>query len=295
MYYYKSLIENQQLYSVIKANNKFTQPHMPYWYNLISQMEYDFLAQQKDIIVENDLQVFEFPKKWESHKKYFFIYNYYYLQLVHEIVNKLNCPYKWMNLYEWKKFFPFFVLNEKRIESSMKEDHDNAYLTRTLKDETYLGKDILKNGMYFPFFYQRKGDKEIPLFGSHRIYSLLKCLQENDDIKFLCIDLTKFVTFYYHIEVTIDKAAFLQKINFPSYLPCFCVETLVENSNLYKTTSNNQQICWEYFRRFNDSIGTIISNYSNFIKPNQIFNNINLWEQFIKEPFSYQPALELFN
>ena len=66
---------------------------MPYWYNLISQMEYNLLTQQKDIIIENDLQIFEFPKKWETHKKYFFIYNYYYLQLVHEIINKLNCPY----------------------------------------------------------------------------------------------------------------------------------------------------------------------------------------------------------
>lgn len=290
--YYKSIIE-QELYSIVATSDDKKIPRMPYWYQLISKNHYEDLKKEKPII-EADLKRFDFPLLWGEDKKYFLIYNYYYLQMVHEIVNKLPCSYKWINLHEWKEKFPSFVLDEERLISSMQGDSGNAYLERTLANRPTLGRDILRNGMYFPFFYQRQGNKEMPLFGSHRIYSLLACLKPEDDIKFLCIDFTRFVTYYYHLDVTKDKAQFLKRMNFSEKMPCFTVDRFIDDSAVYKTLSNNQQICWEYFRCFNDTLGTRMFENRHLVKPNPVFNDEKAWEKFIKSPFNVQADLEKF-
>ena len=75
------------------------------------------------------------------------IYTIYYPLWIYDLINNQKCTYEWLNICDYKF-----------INASGRDEQDfnlkgNPFITDAIKkNKKELGLDILKNGMYFPFF-----------------------------------------------------------------------------------------------------------------------------------------------
>lgn len=93
------------------------------------------------------------------------LYNVYFLNDIKKLIKNYNCSYKFLSITDYA------FLNHSGLP--YKSFTYNEYLKESQNDKTLLAKDILKNGMFFPFFGYIKDGQFYIILGKHRLYSLL--------------------------------------------------------------------------------------------------------------------------
>ena len=105
----------------------------------------------------------------ESEKKFKYdLYNIYLYNL-HTLINSYHYKYRWVDLSK-ERFF-----NHSGHSFTNFNIHDK-FLQQYKEDKKQLGKAILRDGTYTPFFYfKNKDNYNMIMLGKHRLYSLLMC------------------------------------------------------------------------------------------------------------------------
>ena len=186
----------------------------------------------------------------------YFQYYYLYPYLIYNIINNGFCNYEWMSFSSKN-----FLLKEDIAEIFF--DVKNPYVTKN-KNILFLAEDILKRGLYFPFIgYYLKNKQYFVRLGKHRSYSISNhptC--KNKD--FLFIHIPKY---------TSDKYSFKNKIIIPVFYP---------DGKIILRLTNNSETIFQSFIKFSDHLGNFMYKNRDIIKPNNIFNNKILFENFLK-------------
>lgn len=115
-----------------------------------------------------------------------FDYDYYnlYLYNIHTLINEYGYKYYWFDITKEK-----FLNGTGQPEDKFSNTHDK-FLLKYQNEKKELGKSILKDGTYTPFFFfkNEKGEKVLML-GKHRLYALQLCAQDMQiDREFLFIE-----------------------------------------------------------------------------------------------------------
>lgn len=202
-------------------------------------------------------------------KEVYTLYYYHYLYFLHQFFQNGKWKYEFRNLLNYN-FFQYGLDVAKADFDNFKY---NPYITTNKKDHSALGKDILQNGMYFPFFCFKDKDlnKRSVLLGRHRLYSLLlnESLIKNKEFLFLELPYYSFHDVY----------------NSEDYIPSIKCIT-IENHQIVFKILNNQKDTMEAFVTLSDTLPKLIYPYRDKIKPNSIFNNEKLFKEFIENPFN---------
>lgn len=186
-----------------------------------------------------------------------YLYNLYYL------INTLGC--KW-------EFIPFCNKNYNNGTNLDYRDFSikNKYLLMAQENKTKLAEDILKNGIIFPFFaFNLNYNNKISIAqGKHRIFSLLLYSKNNNcliDKPFLWIELPQ-----------------SSKIFIPKNTLCtYGLKT--DSIKKIEMDITDSQTLYQLLDFLGSSISTPFFNNSSF-QPNPIFQNENLFRQFIESP-----------
>ena len=285
MQYFISYLNREQYgaISIIKNPHSIHIDNLELYKNA-DDINYNKLMKSDEIIVEPDFQLKSFPN-YTKQEVLILIYNYYYLQFLHQAINNKLLKYSWLNI----NCTDFYNYMTPQLFKKQGGNHLNKYLNNFDTAPDNLAYDILQNGMYFPLGFKLIDGKKFICLGRHRFYSL----QKNKDLfknkKFLFLDFSPIEFIWDSIPYTQCKKL-LQPIGKPTN--CYVIS---ENYNgIFKTLHNEALLFWNYFRIFSDQIANEISHYSNIIKPHPIFNSEVAWETFINQPFTQIKALENF-
>lgn len=214
-------------------------------------------APNTTLMKQNDLILKVNQPLWTRDKNdFYFQYYYLYPYLIYNIINNGFCNYEWMS-FSSKKIF----LKEDIAEIFF--DVENSYVTEN-KDILFLAEDILKQGLYFPFIgYYLEKEQYFVRLGKHRAYSISNhptC--KNKD--FLFIHIPRYIT---------KKYSFKDKIIVPIFHP---------DGKIILRLTNNSETIFQSFIKFSDHLGNLMYKNRDIIKPNNIFNNKILFENFLK-------------
>ena len=95
----------------------------------------------------------------------------YYLFNIHYMINVLHYNYKFININDYNDFYYKNITKSQLILNGIHSD--NLFVKIFSNQPTDLAKDILKNGMYVPFFGGFTQEKSnILMLGNHRLLSL---------------------------------------------------------------------------------------------------------------------------
>lgn len=207
----------------------------------------------------------------ESQKRRF-KYDYYnlYLYNLHTIINTYHYKYRWIDLSQ-ERFF-----NHSGHSFTNFAIHDK-FLQQYEKDKSQLGKAILRDGTYTPFFYfKNAGNYNMIMLGKHRLYSLLKCqMEEPLPRKFLFVE-------YAHDPLD-NQAVHEAKIE-PS-LPLYFFDRGVEKPELrYPDCEHRINIVLL-------CTGDFLSDFffEEKTQPSPFINSPEAFEEFLRNPFEPHP------
>lgn len=103
-----------------------------------------------------------------SDKKQANLYLLYQYNLWH-LINTYKLKYEWLDLSKEK----FYNGVKGQSSSDWSPAYGNPWLNKYRPNKTGLAKEILADGMFTPIFYQRINDRKYVIIGKHRLYSLL--------------------------------------------------------------------------------------------------------------------------
>ena len=200
------------------------------------------------------------------------LYNYYYMISLYNLIHEYNC--------EWE----FFNINDKNFLNGTNLKYDefarNNYLVKYQDQKTGLARDILQNGMFFPYFIYGSKDEQpdentIRLaLGKHRLYSkLLYQAKEKTNID------KKFLFIYVPNSFSIDRNHRRPSKN-PNY------HFYILNSNNKPIIKNDKFASGRALMRYFDITGGRLSNeiINSKLATNQILNDESLFQEFINAP-----------
>jgi len=214
------------------------------------------------------------------HKKEYLdkLYNYYYMLILYKMINEHGFSYEFKDVYE-----NFYSSSDYRF-NEYGCDLINPYLKKYRSKEIELGKDILKNGMYTPFFISNS-EHPYMFMGKHRLYSLKLCNKENRlDKKFIFVKSPYSTEKYvYWKKKMLDMNRINNFIDFISY------------KNMDEIYFDRKLSEFELILEL-DHLGAYISHNIYFlseelgeenciIKPNPILQDEKLFSDFINNPF----------
>ena len=180
--------------------------------------------------------------------------NYYYLYYPKNIFTLLNNGFS----YEYLKITDFKNLYTSRQYSKFFDN--NPFLQKTESNKKLLAKDILLNGMYFPF-YAKKMENFIQIYqGNHRVYSLMLYGKQNN-----------------------IKSNFLF-IYFPNFEKNISIDWYDFDFNSFKIIQKKLYIKPSEIEHLLDVLGGKMSQYFYYlnIAPNILFNNSDLFSIALK-------------
>lgn len=198
-------------------------------------------------------------------------YNYYHYFLfnIKSLVNNFGYIPHWIDLNEEK-----FMNHSGHSHTDF--NTKDKFLQQYSKEKMGLGKDIIKNGTYAPFFFYNdiKNNKKKLYLGKHRLYSLLLCKKEQvlpRDFLFLESPIDPLL--YYENELNRNE---------------------IRQGKIYEWQNTNSAPILKTEMSLKDVAFTVLvtgdtlSNwlFENNIKPSNIINNKEEFERFIKEPFT---------
>lgn len=211
------------------------------------------------------------------------LYNYY-LWNIHYMINTLGFKWCFDNINNYNSIRPI-----EDILNSFWSDY-NPFLRDYREEHLLLAKDILENGMYFPFFSAPYIDGGYGIImGTHRFYSLLRYINEVDIID------NEYLFIVYPKEIKSMKEAYELKDydykNIKLYNYCFgsnsvqkreifCIEDCIINMDV-----------------FGSEMSLLIHKLRNQLKiyPNSILSNKNLFYDFITNPYSIDNDISSIN
>lgn len=200
-----------------------------------------------------------------------YYYNYLYPLYIKELIKVQQLTSKWLNI---ESLIPTKVAIEHLNRNLETFQFTNEYLNELLKNDGLisLGQNILNEGMYFPFL----GGNENVGYGSHRVLSLQalnQIIKINRPFLFLQFndDIIKQANYSHNQHSYIGQVAYPITI----YLPDMATRII------YSIVTTNIHTIWYIFTYISDIIGENIYNVKDSIKPNPIFNNPELFEEFI--------------
>lgn len=181
--------------------------------------------------------------------------------------------------YDWRKIEDVLCCEQKKINNGRNFEiysQRDYFLNYYKKNKINLGKDIIKNGTFWPLFLCDNYLME----GFHRVYSLklLKDITEFDK-KFLCLNIPYDLNIYLSNKNLLDLEDLENPINY--------YKVDLSGSVILDKTKNSYTIFMETLKFsgdfLNNRIFQINKEYPNYIKPNPVFNNEKLFEQFLKD------------
>lgn len=181
--------------------------------------------------------------------------------------------------YDWRKIEDVLCCEQKKINNGQNFEiysQRDYFLNYYKKNKINLGKDIIKNGTFWPLFLCDNYLME----GFHRVYSLklLKDIIEFDK-KFLCLNIPYDLNIYLSNKNLLDLEDLENPINY--------YKVDLSGSVILDKTKNSYTIFMETLKFsgdfLNNRIFQINKEYPNYIKPNPVFNNEKLFEQFLKD------------
>lgn len=181
--------------------------------------------------------------------------------------------------YDWRKIEDVLCCEQKKINNGQNFEiysQRDYFLNYYKKNKINLGKDIIKNGTFWPLFLCNNYLME----GFHRVYSLklLKDITEFDK-KFLCLNIPYDLNIYLSNKNLLDLEDLENPINY------YRID--LSGSVILDKTKNSYTIFMETLKFsgdfLNNRIFQINKEYPNYIKPNPVFNNEKLFEQFLKD------------
>lgn len=205
----------------------------------------------------------------EQQEEKHFNYEYYdlYLYNLHTIINTYGYKYRWVDLSE-ERFF-----NHSGHSFTNFSIHDK-FLQQYKEDKSQLGKAILRDGTYTPFFYfKNPNNYNMIVLGKHRLYSLLMCqLKEPLPRKFLFVE-------YPHDPL--DNEA-VHKAKIEPTLPLYFFDKGVEVPELrYPDCEHRINIV---LLCTGDSLSDFF--FQEKTQPSPFINSPEAFEEFLKKPFA---------
>lgn len=297
MYYFEYIVPFKDAYcSFLMKKDRFDNipiehiegPDLPIGlYRSISLEDYMQLSEQIHSFQEATLSITLFPN---CNQLYFFrfLYNYYYPQILHYMINIFNCNYEWSSLNQWDFKSVFWEKEQIFVKQA------NNFLIDWENNKSKLALNILNNGLYFPFFYRINSKTKIKeiVLGRHRFLSILLNPSLFKNKKFLFIDLSIFFNTDL-MDFNSLKDYKSQVINTIKPVPMFILDKNLKPV-VYKRSFYNQYLFYDYFMRFVDILAAELFNYTDSIKPNSYFNIESHWNLFINNKFKHIQSLENF-
>lgn len=197
------------------------------------------------------------------------VYNEIYPNFLLSLIQYCNFKPDWVDI---STLTPCDAAQQDMTRSLDTWQFDNEYLNELLKDKVALGKDILINGMYFPFY----GEDNLVGYGGHRLISLqiLQHIQPfNNQFLFIRYPKEYIAANWRRTHPDLDLGTIDKNIDIPFV-----------NWNTQRVViiqSNNIKTIIEGFTHISDILGDKIFYAKDFLKPNPIFNNPKLFEEFI--------------
>lgn len=214
------------------------------------------------------------------------LYYYYYAKWIWQLIHYRGCSYEWLSINEHE--FNRDDVSQKSSTDWSESTTKNDYLQMYEHEQIELGRDIMKNGTYFPLIIGTDPNSDVipVIFGKHRVYSLQLNPEETKDKEFLFIRFPHGYNFFY--DFTSDKTADYQKN------PIICNYTHPSFSySVYEYECDKESLIFHEFLDISDDLPGRIFKYRNLINPNPIFNNKEAWEEFINNPFDEDKLLEI--
>jgi len=206
------------------------------------------------------------------------IYNYYYLHNIYTLINTYNLQWEFLDISNVKNSFPpdleDCINNGENFNIS-----NNKYLQKYSEKKIELAKDILENGMFFPFFATKDKEKIIIYLGKHRLYSLKLYMD-------LYPNYSKELLFIFLPEGWRRQ----------NEIPKSFQGVFLFNLNI----NQEQAIIHEYPEQWTnviencDRFGSLISDFAfdYKLKPNKILNNKQAFIEFINNPLDIKNRKE---
>lgn len=182
-----------------------------------------------------------------------------YITNIYLLLKTYNFHYNWFDI-DKEKFYSYYGNPQ-----DFSNDRSNKTLLKYKDNKIGLAKELLKNGMYFPFFYFTYQNKKIILMGKHRLYSLIQ-LNKIQPIKqkFLFIELPA-----------------PWEVNFPLTNYCDCQYFSSQHLESYNLKIKNYKDITDLLLATGDALGPIIKDLN--VKPFKPFNNEYLFEEWINQ------------
>ena len=158
------------------------------FYYEIAELEKHQKEEAERISIKNKI-LSKLPVEFSNHSTFtpyqvYQAYYYYYARWIWQLINLRGCSYQWLNINDYE-FNRDEISCKSSIDWSVSTTY-NSYLQMYENVKIELGKDIIKNGMYFPFIIATDTNSKILpiIFGKHRLYSLQLNPDETRDKKF---------------------------------------------------------------------------------------------------------------
>lgn len=206
------------------------------------------------------------------------LYYYHFLKDIYFLYHVLNMQVEELNLLDYQ----FLNCSGKSYFESFSTD---LFLDEYETDKTVLGRNILTNGMFFPFYLLEENDDEYKklFLGKHRLYSLLCLPNQIKDKKFL------FLKFPYtssydlmHNNVFLKTSGEVTKL----------MKDGDGNFRIKKIPVQEDSDALRHFLKLCDALPRALSLYQNEIPVNPIFNDIELFNDFINNPLDEKKLWE---
>lgn len=196
-------------------------------------------------------------------------YYHYFLFNIKSLVNNYGYIPHWIDLNT-----DIFINHSGHSHTNF--ETADKFLQQYSKEKMGLGKDIIQNGTFAPFFfyYDKEKDKKMLYLGKHRLYSLLLCRKEQVlPRQFLFLE-SPVDPLTYH-ENEIDRRKIRRGELYLWYS--------VENKPILKTEMSLDDVNFTMV-----ITGDTLSNwlFKNKIIPSSIINNEQEFNKFIAEPFT---------
>lgn len=183
-------------------------------------------------------------------------------------------------VYDWRKIEDILCCDQKKIDNGKNFEiygQRDYFLNYYKKNKINLGKDIIKNGTFWPIFLCNNYLME----GFHRVYSL-KLLKDvmDFDKNFLCLnipyDLNNFLS---------NKEILINMVDLEHPLKYYKLN--LSNQIILDESKNSYVILMEILKFSGDFLNNCIfeinKKYPNYIKPSLILNDEKLFEKYLKD------------
>lgn len=257
--------------------------HLPRGCREISQEEFN-AYQTLGVKVEEPFLRLELDTN-DIVEKTLIYYYYYYSKWLHALMKNHEGTAHWLSPIDW----PLEDIDENRVRTDMGKVDSNPFFRNTLKNVDKLGREIIRDGMYFPFTFQINMNTKDPqlIFGRHRLYSLINVPK----------DIIQDKTFLFtYIPLIMPAFAPYQEnfiITYTEPIDCYCFSK--DFDQIFVSKCYNSFYSWNYMVSFCDTLSANLHPFLHLIPPNPIFNNKEKFNSFLQKDFPLIEKYEHYN